>query len=144
MTTDPRAALARLVAALEGHLDAAANRRGEADPAVETAYQRVADAFEAYDSALYAAYDEVTPLVLYDDVEDEREDGDDEDEDEDEDDDGDLGGAVAAADEDDDEDLVDDLEEDEDDELADDLDDDAPGAPRAVVDVRGDVQHSAP
>lgn len=83
MTPEPRAALARLVAALEGHLDVAANRRGEADPAVAAAYQRVAEAFEVYDDALYSAYDEVTPLVLYDDVEDDR-DEDDEDEDEDE------------------------------------------------------------
>ena len=85
MTPEPRAALARLVAALEGHLDVAANRRGEADPAVAAAYQRVAEAFEVYDDALYSAYDEVTPLVLYDDVEDDRDD-DDDDDDEDEDD----------------------------------------------------------
>ena len=141
MTPDPRVALARLVAALEGHLDAAANRRGDADPAVEAAYQRLADAFELYDSALYAVYDEVTPLVLYDDVEDEREDDDEDGDDEDD------GGVVDAEDlaaEDDDEDLVDDLDEDEEDEdLADDLDEDGPGA-RALVDVRRDVQHSAP
>ena len=130
MTTDPRAALARLVAALEGHLDAAVSRRGEADPAVEAAYQRLADAFEVYDSALYAAYDEVTPLVLYDDVEDEREDGDDEDDDEDEDDDLDA-------------ELVD--EDDEDDGDLDDEDDDVPAPPAPVaspvVDVRG-VEHA--
>ena len=124
MTTDPRAALARLVAALEGHLDAAANRRGEADPAVETAYQRVADAFEVYDSALYAAYDEVTPLVLYDDVEDEREDGaDDLDEDDD------L--------EDDEDDLDEDPDDDEDDVL-----DPVPSGPTSLVDVRADAQHA--
>ncbi|NAZ81505.1 primosomal protein [Kineococcus sp. R8] len=86
MTPDPRAALARLVAALEGHLDVAANRRGEADPAVAAAYQRVAEAFEVYDDSLYSAYDEVTPLVLYDDVEDDRDDDEDDDaEDEDDD-----------------------------------------------------------
>jgi hypothetical protein len=81
MTDDPRAALARLVATLEDHLAASANRRGETDPAVADAYQRVADAFEAYEEALYDAYDEVTPFVLYDDVEDDREDDDDEDDD---------------------------------------------------------------
>ena len=97
MTPEPRAALARLVAALEGHLDVAANRRGEADPAVAAAYQRVAEAFEVYDDALYSAYDEVTPLVLYDDVEDDRDD-DDDDEDDDEQDDGDDEGPVAADD----------------------------------------------
>lgn len=83
MTPDPRAALARLVAALEDHLAAAANRRGEADPVVADAYQRAADAFEVYEEAIYDAYDEVTPFVLYDEDEDddEDEDGDDEEDD---------------------------------------------------------------
>lgn len=70
MTTDPRAALDRLTAALEAHLQAVARRSGEADPAVVSAYQTLADAFETYDEALYTAYDEVTPFVLYDDSED--------------------------------------------------------------------------
>ena len=83
MTPDPRAALARLVATLEDHLAASANRRGETDPAVADAYQRVADAFESYEEALYDAYDEVTPFVLYDDDED----GDDDDDTDDDDDD---------------------------------------------------------
>ncbi|WP_432500957.1 primosomal protein [Kineococcus arenarius] len=108
MTPDPRAALARLVEALENHLAAAADRRGEADPAVAHAYQRVADAFEVYEETIYDAYDEVTPFVLYDDVEDEREDGDDSD------------------DEDDDED---DLDEDDDSDEDDDPDEDDGGAP---------------
>ncbi|NAZ74984.1 primosomal protein [Kineococcus sp. T13] len=108
MTSDPRAALARLVAALEDHLAAAANRRDEADPVVADAYQRVADAFEAYEEALYDAYDEVTPFVLYDDDE-----GDDEDEDD--------------TDEDDSDDDPDEDADDSDDEDADDEDlDDAP------------------
>jgi hypothetical protein len=81
MTTDPRAALDRLVAALEAHLNAASRRHGEADPAVVAAYQTLADAFETYDEALYTAYDEVTPFVLYDDAEDADEDDDDLDED---------------------------------------------------------------
>jgi hypothetical protein len=81
MTSDPRAALDRLVAALEAHLQAAGRRTGEADPAVASAFQILADAFTAYDEALYAAYDEVTPFVLYDEAEDD--DLDDEDDDED-------------------------------------------------------------
>ncbi|WP_432563440.1 primosomal protein [Kineococcus sp. SYSU DK003] len=86
MTPDPRAALARLVAALEDHLAAAANRRGETDPAVADAYQRAAEAFETYEEALYDAYDEVTPFVLYDDDdEDDDEDDDDLDDEDDED-----------------------------------------------------------
>ena len=74
MTSDPRAALDRLVAALEAHLQAASRRTGEADPGVVSAYQTLADAFETYDEALYAAYDEVTPFVLYDDAADEEDD----------------------------------------------------------------------
>lgn len=77
MATDPRAALDRLVAALEAHLAAAQRRKGDDDPAVESAYRALADAFERYDEGLYAAHDEVTPFVLYDD------DGDDDDEGED-------------------------------------------------------------
>jgi len=99
MTTEPRAALDRLIAALEAHLSAAAGRQGEADPAVVSAYQVLADAFESYDEALYDAFDEVTPFVLYDDAEDAASD---EDEDEDDDEDDDL------------EDLEDDDEDDED------------------------------
>ena len=91
MATDPRAALDRLVAALEAHLGAAQRRRGDEDPAVEAAYRALADAFEGYDEALYAAYDEVTPFVLYD----EDDDGDDED-DEDAADDEDAGGRAGA------------------------------------------------
>src|SRR4051794_41724551 len=89
MTSDPRAALDRLLAALEAHLQAASRRTGEADPAVVSAYQTLADAFETYDEALYAAYDEVTPFVLYEDTDD-LDDDEDDDEDEDDEDDDDL------------------------------------------------------
>src|SRR4051794_39286552 len=102
MTSDPRAALDRLVAALEAHLQAASRRSGEADPAVVSAYQTLADAFETYDEALYAAYDEVTPFVLYEDADDlDDEDDDEDDDDEDDEDDDDLEGV---------DDLDDDLE----------------------------------
>ena len=76
------------MAALEAHLQAASRRTGEADPAVVAAYQTLADAFETYDEALYGAYDEVTPFVLYEDAEDadDDEDLDDEDDDDEEDD----------------------------------------------------------
>jgi hypothetical protein len=77
MTSEPRAALDRLIAALEAHLAAASRRQGEADPAVVSAYQTLAEAFETYDEALYNAYDEVTPFVLYDDAEDDLEDDED-------------------------------------------------------------------
>ena len=81
MTTEPRAALDRLIAALEAHLDAASKRAGEADPHVVAAYQTLADAFETYDESLYDAFDEVTPFVLYDDAEDALSGEDDEDDD---------------------------------------------------------------
>jgi hypothetical protein len=113
MTTDPRAALDRLIAALEAHLQAAGRRHGEADPAVVAAYQTLADAFETYDEALYTAYDEVTPFILYDDAADEEEEEDEEEGDEDEED---------EDEEDDDEDADDDEDDDEDFEEEDDLD----------------------
>ena len=112
MTSDPRAALDRLVAALEAHLQAAGRRTGEADPSVVSAYQTLADAFETYDEALYAAYDEVTPFVLYEDAEDDDEDDDDEDDDDE-----------------DDEDDLDDPSDDVDDDLEVDLSEQAAGAP---------------
>ena len=111
MTTEPRAALDRLIAALEAHLAAAGRRQGEADPAVVAAYQTLADAFEEYDEALYDAYDEVTPFVLYDEAEDAAEDDDEELEDLDE-----L---------DDDDDVLDEIDDlDDADEDGDDLEDD--------------------
>ncbi len=67
MTTDPRAALDRLVAALEAHLTAAEQRRGSEDPAVVHAYDTLADAFETYDEALFDSYGETTPFEIYDD-----------------------------------------------------------------------------
>ena len=79
MTTDPRAALDRLVSALEAHLAAAGQRRGTDDPAVIRAYDILADAFETYDQSLYEAYDETTPFELYDEDEDEDDDQDDDD-----------------------------------------------------------------
>lgn len=73
MTAEPRAALSLLVSAFERHLEAAASRRGENDPAVVAAYRDLADAFEDYDDALMDAYGEVTPLEVYtgDDEDDE-------------------------------------------------------------------------
>ena len=78
MTTDPRAALTALVAALERHLEAAAGRRGENDPVVLAAYKALAEAFEDYDDALLDAFDEVTPLEVFHGDEDEDYDEDEE------------------------------------------------------------------
>lgn len=82
MSADPRTALAAFVSALERHLEAASSRRGENDPAVVAAYQDVAEAFDRYEDALMDAYEEVTPLEIYSD-EDDDDDLDDEDDDED-------------------------------------------------------------
>ena len=95
MSIDPREALSALTSALEEHLVAASARRGEEDPIVEATFVGIIDAFEAYEEALFDAFDEVTPLVIYgeddgdfdDDDSDEDEDDDDEDEDADSDDD---------------------------------------------------------
>jgi hypothetical protein len=118
MTTAPRDALDRLVAALEAHFEAASRRTGEADPAVAAAYQTLADAFETYDDALYDTYDEVTPFVLVEDSDDE----DDEDELED------LDDELEEEDYEDDED-----DEDEDDEL-----EEEDGSPHGGVPVLGE------
>ncbi|KGM01981.1 hypothetical protein [Cellulomonas cellasea] len=64
MTVDPRAALDRLIAALEAHYHAVATRRGEDDPAVDDAYDILADAFEVYDDALGTVHGEATPFYL--------------------------------------------------------------------------------
>ena len=120
MTTEPRAALDRLIAALEAHLAAASRRQGEADPAVVAAYQTLADAFEEYDEALYDAFDEVTPFVLYDEAEDAADDDEDDLDDELDDDDDVLDEIDDELDEDVDE--ADDADEADDDEDADEID----------------------
>ena len=77
-----RTRLEALVDALEAHLDATEQRTGEADPVVFAAYAHLADAFVAYEEALYDAFDEVVPMsvVEYDDDEDDEDDEDEEDE----------------------------------------------------------------
>lgn len=75
MTADPRAALDRLIAALEAHYDAVANRRSEDDPRIDDTYDLLADAFDVYDGALAATYNELLPFTL--------DDGDDHDDDDD-------------------------------------------------------------
>lgn len=86
MTADPRAALSALIAALETHLETAAVSRGDDDPAVVAAYDRIAEAFTAYDDALMDAYGEVTPLEVYDEDDDDDDLDFDDDDDDDEDD----------------------------------------------------------
>lgn len=83
MTVDPRAALDRLIAALEAHYHAVASRRGEDDPAVDDAYDILADAFEVYDDALGTVHGEATPFYLAE--EDDEHDDDEHDDDHDDD-----------------------------------------------------------
>lgn len=74
MTDDPRAALDRLLAALEAHFHAVSTRRGEDDPGVDDAYDVLADAFEVYDDALVRVHGETLPFYLADDETDEDDD----------------------------------------------------------------------
>lgn len=83
MSTDPRVSLDALVSALQEHLAAATNKRGEDDPTLEHTYYALADAFEGYEDALYDATGEVTPLDIFEDDEDEDDDFEDLDDDED-------------------------------------------------------------
>jgi hypothetical protein len=57
-----RAAVQALKAALDAHLAAVEARAGENDPNVQAAYDALASAGEAYDDALFSAYEEVTPF----------------------------------------------------------------------------------
>src|SRR3954447_20053921 len=107
MTVDPRAALDRLIAALEAHYTAVASPHGEDDPAVDDAYDILADAFEVYDDALGTVHGEATPFYLAEEDDDE----DDEDDDEVDADDDEVGEV----------DVVDEDDEDDDDYDADDL-----------------------
>lgn len=96
MTVDPRAALDRLLAALEAHFHAVSTRRADDDPAVDDAYDVLADAFEVYDDSLARVLSETLPFGLLDDSDDDDDDDDDEDDDdidEDDLDDEDLDGA---------------------------------------------------
>ncbi len=80
MTVDPRAALDRFIAALEAHFNAVGTRRTDDDPAVDDAYDVLADAFEVYEDALARVDGETLPFGLLDD--DGEEDGEDDDLDE--------------------------------------------------------------
>ncbi|BDO42003.1 primosomal protein [Cellulomonas sp. NTE-D12] len=82
MTVDPRAALDRLIAALEAHYHAVESRHGEDDPAVDDAYDVLADAFEVYDDALGTVFGEATPFYLGEEDDESEEDEDDDADDE--------------------------------------------------------------
>ena len=81
-----RAAVDGLKSALDAHLAAVESRAGENDPHVQAAYDALASAGEAYDDALFSAYEEVTPFGPVD-SDDDTDDTDDDDDVADEDDD---------------------------------------------------------
>lgn len=86
MATDPGAALERLVEALRDHLRVSVEVQDPDDDGVLDAAADVADAFDAYDDALFETTGVDTPLDLVDDEDDEDDDDeDDEDDDDDED-----------------------------------------------------------
>ena len=76
MNSDPRSTLAALIAAFERHYEAAAASRGDDDPALDAATEQLATAFDAYDDALFDAYEIATPLIVFDDDDDDDEDDD--------------------------------------------------------------------
>jgi len=59
-----RSAAEAVKAAIDRHLAAVEARTGENDPGVLDAYEALALAADAYDSALYDVYDEVTPFEV--------------------------------------------------------------------------------
>src|SRR5699024_11147683 len=97
-------ALAALITALERHYEAAAASRDDDDPALDAATDQLTTAFDAYDDALFDAFDIATPLIVFDEDDDDDDedfddldDLDDFDDDEDvHDEDGDSGGRVPA------------------------------------------------
>jgi hypothetical protein len=62
--SDARKALAVLTAALDAHLTAVEAKSGENDPAVQAAFLDLREAAAAYDEAVFAEHDEVTPFDL--------------------------------------------------------------------------------
>ena len=67
MNNNPHTELDRLITALKNHLTAVTNRNGEHDPAIDEAYVEIANAFETYENALFEVHNEVTPLSVYGD-----------------------------------------------------------------------------
>lgn len=59
-----RAAAEQVKNAIDRHLAAVETRTGEQDPAVQSAFEALQSAAEAYDDLLYEVYDEVTPFEV--------------------------------------------------------------------------------
>ena len=77
MATDPRAALDRIIAALEAHFELARSGQDPDSVAIDDAAGAVEDAFFTYDDALYTRYQVEVPLEAYGDDDDDEDDEDD-------------------------------------------------------------------
>nr|BFF06329.1 hypothetical protein GCM10023233_12980 [Brevibacterium otitidis] len=115
MSLEPEVALEDFLSAIRAHYAAAAHRTSDEDPRVEASYMALAEAFDVYEEALYRAFEEVTPLELFDDQEDAKADDDDDDADDFDDDDYDDDDEYDEDDDEDDFDGDDDFDEDDDD-----------------------------
>lgn len=77
MEIDPRAALDRLIEALNAHYDAAVHAQDPDAPAVISATVTLEDAFITYDDALMTHYDVDLPFDVFDDDDDDDDEFDD-------------------------------------------------------------------
>lgn len=62
MAKDPRHSLQQFIGALERHLEAVSGRRGDDDPAVVHAYERLLEAFLDYEETLDESFSEYLPF----------------------------------------------------------------------------------
>lgn len=62
MAQDSRLTLQQFIAALERHLEAVAGSRGENDPAVDLAYDRLEQAFLDYEESLDEQFNAYLPF----------------------------------------------------------------------------------
>ena len=67
MAKDSRLTLQQFIGALERHLEAVSSRRGEDDPAVDSAYERLQEAFLDYEESLQEQFSEYLPFELAED-----------------------------------------------------------------------------
>lgn len=67
MAKDSRVALQHFIAALENHLEAVSNRRGDSNTGVERAYELLESAFLDYEESLQDSFEELLPFELAED-----------------------------------------------------------------------------
>ena len=84
MTTDPRTALSRLIAAFEHHFEVAQSPDSD-DAQLSQAEERLRDAFFTYDDELFTQFEVELPFDLLDDAYEDDEDDEDYDDAEDDD-----------------------------------------------------------